>query len=147
MGETVPLHLIKLCVGVTTLAELAEWQAQRLEDMRRAGQTPELFHITRNMPKRVEEILPDGSLYWIINGKITARQRLLAVRRIEREGVPHCALVLDADLVKVEPWARRPFQGWRYLAQSDAPPDLGGRPDGGEQSDELRRELVSLGLL
>ncbi len=142
-----PLHLIKLCVGVGTLSELAAWQAQRLEDKRRARQTPELIHITRNMPKRHDEILPDGSLYWVIKGWIMARQRLLAIRRIEKDGVPHCALVYDADLVTVEPRARRPFQGWRYLAEKDAPPDIGRWSDGGDLSEDLRRELVSLGLL
>jgi hypothetical protein len=32
--------------------------------------------------------------------------------------------VLDHDLIATEIQSRRPFQGWRYLAGDDAPPDL-----------------------
>jgi hypothetical protein len=142
-----PLHLIKLCVGVDSLSDLAAWQAQRLDEQRRAQQTPELIHLTRHMPKRSEAILSGGSLYWVVKGWITARQRVLALRRTEKNGVPHCALVFDADLVAVKPRARRPFQGWRYLPEGDAPPDIGRRSADGDLSEELRRELVSLGLL
>ena len=41
---------------------------------------------------------------------------------------------------------RRPFQGWRYLAAKEAPPDIGKGGDAG-LPDKLRRELAALGLL
>jgi hypothetical protein len=42
----------------------------------------------------------------------------------------------------------RPFQGWRYLAQSDVPPDLGSAGTGlAAMPEPLRRELRELGLL
>ena len=41
----------------------------------------------------------------------------------------------------VLPRPYRPFQGWRYLAPKDAPPDLGGAGDVAEMPEALRREL------
>lgn len=142
-----PQHLIKLCVGPGTLSELAAWQAHRLEEKRRAGEVPELSHVTRHMPKRGSEIIPGGSLYWVIKGWILARQALLDLRRVEKHGVPHCALIFDPSLVMVEPRPRRPFQGWRYLSDTDAPPDMGLWTHDADGSLSLQRELVSLGLL
>ena len=142
------IHLIKLCVGATSLNDLASWQAQRLDDKRRAGEKPELLHITRQTPKRAEEVLDGGSLYWVMNGFITARQRLLELRPVERDGIPHCALVYHPDLITVEPRPRRPFQGWRYLEAADAPRDMGKWVLGAEdQSMSLQNELIALGIL
>ena len=142
------VHLIKLAVGATGLNDLAAWQAQRLADKRAAGIAPELLHITRQTPKRAEEVLDGGSLYWVIGGFVAARQRLLELRPIERDGVPHCALVYDPELITVEPRPRRPFQGWRYLDPADAPRDMGKWVLGAEdQSMSLQNELIALGLL
>jgi hypothetical protein len=135
---TMTLHLIKLCVGVTTLSDLAALQAGRL---------PELYHVTRQTPKRAAELIPGGSLYWVMTGRIVARQRLLELRPVERDGVPYCALVYDPVLVTVEPRPRRPFQGWRYLTEEDAPPDIGVWTHESDKSLSLRNELVSFGLL
>ena len=142
------VHLIKLCVGAAGINDLADWQAQRLDEKRRLGLAPELLHITRQTPRRAAEVLDGGSLYWVMNGFITVRQTLLELRPVERDGVPHCALVYDPDLITVEPRPRRPFQGWRYLDAEDAPRDMGilGK-DSGDQSLELRNELIALGLL
>src|SRR6201996_9728258 len=119
------LHLIKLCVGVDTLQELADWQKKRLKEKRAKGQKPELMHITRQFPKRAEELLDGGSLYWVIKGQIAARQKLIALRPLTRDGVPHCGLVYDKKLVPVIRRPRAAFQGWRYLDAADAPPDIG----------------------
>src|ERR1700754_759925 len=75
-----PLHIIKLCVGCDSLAELADWQKKRLKEKRAKGQKPELVHITRMTPKRADEVLDGGSLYWVVKGQIMARQRLLDLR-------------------------------------------------------------------
>jgi hypothetical protein len=142
-----PLHLIKLCVGIDSLSELADWQAQRLKEMKRNRQKPELVHITRQTPKRATEILNGGSLYWVIKGWISARQRLLELRPLMRDGVPHCGFVYDPELVAVQPRARRAFQGWRYFESAEAPPDAAHWHGGTDLPEELRRELTSLGLL
>jgi hypothetical protein len=140
------LHIIKLCVGVTEIAELAEWQARRLRE------NPPLRHLTRMMPKRAGDLLDGGSLYWVIGGFVRVRQRLLDVREDQREdGSACCALVLDKDLVPVELRPQKPFQGWRYLDPAAAPPDLprGAVPARGIEKlpPEMRKQLQALGLI
>lgn len=141
------LHLIKLCVGVDSLSELAEWQQERLAERKRTGQPAELVHITRNTPRRAAELLDGGSLYWVIGGIITARQKLLDFRPVDRDGVPHCALVYAPQLIAVEPRPRRPFQGWRYLEAGDAPSDKAVSAKDEGASEELERELIRLGII
>jgi hypothetical protein len=141
------LHMIKLCVGCDSLTELADWQKKRLKEKRAKGQKPELVHITRMTPKRADEILGGGSLYWVIKGQIAARQKLLAFRAVTRNGVPHCGLVYDKELVPVVARPRRAFQGWRYLEDQDAPPDLSHTKGAKDLPEALQRELAALGLL
>jgi hypothetical protein len=142
-----PLHIVKLCVGCDSLADLSAWQKRRLAQQRAKGKTPELVHVTRQTPRRAGELLDGGSLYWVVKGQIAARQKLLALRPLRKDGVPHCGLVYDKKLVAVVPRPRRAFQGWRYLEAADAPPDLP-TPRGGRGLPEaLQRELAALGLL
>lgn len=139
------LHLIKLSVGPESLAELESWQTQHLQMLARAGKTPELVHITRQTPKRASELLDGGSIYWVIKGWLCARQRLIELRPLLCDGVPHCGLVYDSELVRVRPRQRRPFKGWRYFDTKDASPDVA--KEVGDLPDALRRELTELGLL
>lgn len=141
------IHLIKLSVGPESLADLEAWQAQRIKEQKRHGQTPELMHITRQTPKREEELLSGGSIYWVIKGFVCARQRLIELRPLVRDGVPHCGLVYDKEMVRVHPRPHRPFQGWRYLTLKDAPPDIAKGAAEEDMPDEMRRELAHLGLL
>ncbi len=144
------LHLVKLCVGATSIADLAQWQKERLAEQARAGTTPRIVHRTFQTPKRGAELLDGGSLYWVIKGVIAARQKVVALDEGTRDdGTPCCLLVLDKKIVPVRPVPRRAFQGWRYLDPADAPPDLGGGKDGGLDAmpQAMRRELVALGLL
>lgn len=143
-----PLHIIKLCVGCDSLAELADWQKKRLKEKRAKGQKLELVHITRMTPKRADEILGGGSLYWVIKGQIAARQRLLDIREVKsRNAPPKCGLVYEAKLVPTLRRHHRPFQGWRYLATKDAPPDARALKGGKGLPEALRVELAELGLL
>ena len=143
------LNLIKLCVGCDSIDDLAGWQARRLADMRRSGEPEELKHTTRMMPRRREELLDGGSLYWVIRGFVQARQRLADIRPFtDAEGIRRCHLVLGRDLVAVAPRPCRAFQGWRYYPATDAPADLGEPAAGTDGMPvELRRELAALGLL
>ena len=141
------LHLIKLCVGVDSLQELADWQKKRLKEKRAKGQKPELIHVTRQMPKRAAELLQGGSLYWVIRGQIMARQTLLELREMKKNGVPHCGLVYDKELIAVVARPRRAFQGWRYLEDKDAPADLSRTKGAKGLPEALQRELAALGLL
>jgi hypothetical protein len=142
------LHIIKLCVGAESIEDLAHWQAGRLkEQKKRKAKKLELVHVTRMMPKRKDEVLDGGSLYWVIKGQIAVRQKLLDIREVTKNGTPHCGLVYDAKLVPVQRRAHRPFQGWRYFKPEDAPPDARGGKGGQGLPEALQKELVELGLL
>lgn len=137
-----PLHLIKLCVGVAEIEELRNWQTRRLA---REG---EVYHVTRMVPRRKGELLEGGSLYWVIRGQVQVRQRLTdIVAFTDAEGVRRCRLMLDPELVPVRPQPRRAFQGWRYLEPADAPPDLDRADEIDDMPVKMRAELAELGLL
>jgi hypothetical protein len=142
------LHLIKLCVGVNTLEELARWQAKRVAALKKKRAKPELVHITRQTPKRASELLDGGSLYWVIRGHIAARQRLIDIRPARaKDGVPRCGLVYETKLIPTVRRARGPFQGWRYLDPKDAPPDARSVQRSAGLPAALCAELAELGLL
>jgi hypothetical protein len=125
------VHLLKLCVGADAVEDLVAWQAGRIAEARAAGQDPRPVHVTRMRPRREAELMDGGSLYWVIKGMVLARQRILALEeRVSADGIARCALRLDPEVVRTHPQPRRPFQGWRYLRQEDAPRDLMGREDG-----------------
>jgi len=144
-----PLHLIKLCVGCDSVKDLEDWIQEKWRRSRKRGRAREHFHITRMAPKRIDEILDGGSLYWVIRGEVCCRQRLVAVRPfVDRDGVGRCRLIMNPKVVLVEPRPCRAFQGWRYLADKDAPRDLSQAKGGaGGLPEALRRELRELGLL
>jgi hypothetical protein len=143
------LHLIKLCVGCDSITDLEEWIEENRALHRRLGRDYEQTHTTRMVPKRIDELLDGGSLFWVIKGHVAARQTLLDVRPFtDADGIGRCRLVLDQTVVTVEPRPYRPFQGWRYLAVKDAPRDIDLKSgDLGQMPDEMRRELAELGLL
>jgi hypothetical protein len=146
----VALHLIKLCVGPASIADLEARQARFLAEALRDGRTAAPFHVTRTLPKRHREITGQGSIYWVIRGTLSCRQAITAIEPLTGEdGIPRCRLVFDPRLVPVAPRPYRPFQGWRYLTAGDAPADLGAEASGdlAEMPESLRRELVGLGLL
>ncbi|MBI3451619.1 MAG: DUF1489 domain-containing protein [Rhodospirillales bacterium] len=145
-----PLHLIKLCVGIDAVEELAALQKKRIAQQRTAGvKKPVLRHLTRNTPKRAAEILDGGSLYWVIKGVVRVRQRLVdIVPGKTKDGEPRCELRFDRKLVRVVPRRMRAFQGWRYLNAADVPPDLADMGKGAvDMPAEMAEELRALGLL
>ena len=140
------LNLIKLCVGCDSIDHLARWQKERVQALKKRGAKLELTHTTRMVPKRTEELLDGGSLYWVIKGIVSVRQRLIDVRPFrDKEGISRCHLVYTPDLVVVAPRPKRAFQGWRYLSAKEAPPDLGKFDK--KMPGKLQRELAELGLL
>ncbi len=144
-----PLHLVKLCVGADSVGDLEDWITSRLAEKRRLGEPAEHKHTTRMVPKRRDELLDGGSLYWVIKGQIAVRQTLVDIRSFtDAGGIGRCDLVLDPILVEVDPRPRRPFQGWRYLVDKEVPPDFGAvLPDVRAMPEPLRRELRDLGLI
>ena len=143
------LHLIKLCVGTSSIEDLAEWQhANRRRKHKPSGRAC-VYHTTFQTPKRQAELLAGGSLYWVIKGMIEVRQSLVGFEEGTKEdGSPCCLLLLDPALHPVRPVPRRAFQGWRYLSADDAPDDLkAGRRGLSELPPRMRKELAELGLI
>jgi hypothetical protein len=149
------LHLIKLCVGCDSVKDLQDWIKEKLK-ARKAGKAGkagtrkrERNHTTRMVPKRADEIIGGGSLYWVIRGQIMCRERILDIRPfVDKEGVGRCHIVLDCKPVLVEPRPYRAFQGWRYFTPTDAPRDLDRAAPGAKDMPEaMRRELRDMGLL
>ena len=136
-----PLHLLKLAVGIEDLEHLRRIRAARSEE--RGGS----WVYTRNHPRRASEILAGGSIYWIIRGQIRVRQLVTGFHRERDDNGRRCCLIeVDKMLVPTlsRPW--RPFQGWRYLSPKDTPEDCSDAA-GEPPSDRLLFELRSLGLI
>ncbi len=138
------LHLVKLAVGVRDLPQLRALQAER------ALREPPLRHRTRNMPRRAAEIVAGGSMYWVIGGAMIARQRIVEIVADRwDDGTPCAGLMLEATLVPVRGRLMKPFQGWRYLPDADAPADstTAAAHGASELPAALRHELEALCLL
>ncbi|MFT5540499.1 MAG: hypothetical protein ACI82H_002031 [Alphaproteobacteria bacterium] len=149
------LHLLKLAVSVYSVTDLVRFQKARRAAQRAAGDKGSTYHYTRNFPRRAEEVLDGGSLYWVIRGEIIARQRILGFDESQRPGKQRkrCAIRLAAEVVRTVPMTHRPIQGWRYFKPDDAPHDLKDAPaqsraKGAERLPaEMARELRELGLI
>lgn len=129
-----PLHLIKLCVGVSEV-ETLERNAAR-SDWR-------IVH-TRMTPKRATEIEDGGSLFWVIKGQVLCRQPVLDIATIGEGPASRCEIKLASRVIRTAPLARRPFQGWRYFDPKDAPADLS-TIDPTDLPGDLVKELRELG--
>lgn len=143
MDKTV--NLIKLCVGAAALEDLLDWQKQT----RAQGPDGLPRHVTRMWPKRAEALLNGGSLYWVFKGLVLCRQRIVRLDQVQgADGIIRCGIVLDPQVHRTQSAPKRPFQGWRYLAVRDAPPDL---PETRHDEDvlpvELNRALAEIGVL
>ena len=145
------LHLIKLCVGCDSIEDLASWQAERLKQMRKAGEkNPRLFHRTFQTPKRRDELLDGGSLYWVIKGIVQVRQPLLDIAEgTKDDGTPCCLLIFKNELVPVRPVPRRALPGLALSRPRRGARDLKrGAGDGiVAMPPKMRKQLAELGLL
>ncbi|MGR3290250.1 MAG: DUF1489 family protein [Paracoccaceae bacterium] len=135
------INLVKLCVGVESIADLASHIDAR--------QSTETRHVTRMWPKRQIELLAGGSLYWVIKGSVLARQRIVALDEvIGQDGIRRCGIRMDATLIRTQSAPKRPFQGWRYLTPENAPPDLPElRANDTAIPNDLNRALAEIGVL
>lgn len=141
------LHLIKLCVGADSVEDLERWTSARAAERLKAGEDAVNEHVTRMYPRRDGEIAGKGSLFWVIKGAVLVRQPILGFsRRTGADRIERCIIALQPTLIRTEAQPRRAFQGWRYLAEEDAPQDLASKGRGGLPP-ALGRELAELGLL
>jgi len=137
----VSLHLIKLAVGCENVEDIRRFQIARKKQIGR------IVHWTTMFPKRAEEIVKGGSLYWVIKGIILVRQRIVGIERTKGGHKP-VAIVLAPKLTRVEPRSCRPFQGWRYFSPKDAPGDLAkGSKAIAKMPASMLKSLRDLGLI
>ena len=134
------IHMQKLAVGVPSVDSLKKRVVKRC-----AGRNGKHVVLTRMVPRRADELVAGGSLYWVIGGAIRARQRVVACEPFA--GAKRCRITLDPEVVATEPVARKAFQGWRYLSTEDAPGDLRTLDPMSDLDPALHRELADLGLL
>jgi hypothetical protein len=137
-----PLHILKLSVGSDGIESFDRW----IKDVKTGRDT--MDHVTRSFPKRHAEILPGGSLYWIIKGAILLRTPIEKFEPVRGDdGIERCRIVFKPKYVIVRPTPRRAFQGWRYFDAADAPPDMPKNSGLNDMPSKMRKELAELGLL
>ena len=131
-----PLHLTKIAFGSESPATLRAWLESHEGEARLT---------TRYLPKRLAE-LDGGSLYWIHSNMLVGRSPLIG---FQETGQGRFWIRLESRLIPVRSLPKRAHQGWRYLEEKDAPPDL----DSGEEGDPstmppaMLGELMRLGLV
>ncbi|MBL6679878.1 MAG: DUF1489 family protein [Candidatus Puniceispirillales bacterium] len=135
-------HLKKIAVGIETVERLKIRQEMIFRTYGR------LFHSTRNMPKKREELIQSGSMFWIIKRYVLVRQKIINIIPVVREdGSKGCEIELDKNLTKVIPTKMKPFQGWRYYLEEEIPQDLNVNcNEDDEVPEQIRSELIKLGL-
>lgn len=139
-----PLHILKLCVGASSIDDLRHW----IKEAKQGRDT--LDHTTRMFPRRRDEIVPGGSLYWVIGGLILCRQPIVDLVAVKgADGIERCRIDFKPKIIPVEPQPRRAFQGWRYLEEADAPRDITRAKSSATSGipEKMRRDLAELGLL
>ena len=140
------LHMIKLCVGISSVEELISYRESRCVSL--PGLEGE-FHVhrTRMRPRRAPEIEGKGSLYWVIKGAVRCRQKIVKLSfETDGEGKNCCDIIMAPELVRTVPYPKRPFQGWRYLPEKDAPGDLNAQGEAKNDA-QIAAELAELGLI
>jgi len=130
------LHMTRVAVGC---ADYPALQAR----IANYGQGGEIRFTTRFKPKRADELI-GGKLHFIVKHTLVARVEIL---RFDDRSDGRIDIVCVAALERIHPQPKRAHQGWRYLADSDAP---GGVDEGDGLADlppELYRELAELSLI
>ncbi|WP_342235476.1 DUF1489 family protein [Inquilinus sp. OTU3971] len=139
-----PVHLLKVAVGISEPAQLATVQRGRrhIVDGREV-----VYGYTKRMPTRRADLIGGGSIFWVIRHVILVRQPILDMFMVtDEDGDTYCRLLYDPELTAVEARPLRAFQGWRYLDPDAAPRDLGASSES-DLPAHLQQELRALGLL
>jgi len=139
------MHLQKLSVGSESIETLAAWQEVIVARRVAKGLPAVHEHVTRMFPKRKDELLDGGSIYWVIKGLIQCRNKIIGLEETTKNGVRHCSIQMQPGPIPVIPTPKRPFQGWRYLETAAAPDDIAAL-NATDLPPKLREKLVNLGV-
>lgn len=141
--------MLKPALKIEDLFELAKRQKAALKTFKGKQKLYPVW--TSRRPARQDELLDNGSVYWIIKKQISCRQRIVDV--IEQGAAPGrekptYLILCEPQLVQTQPYPKRPFQGWRYLKPENAPADAGlFDPDQDRPPPEMEKALKELGLI
>ena len=141
------MNLIKLCVGAQNVSDLYNWQKNRIIYLENF-ENPATFLITRMRPKRENEILNGGSIFWVFKGLILARQKIIGFDNfLSEDNISRCKIILDRRIILTDTYQKKPFQGWRYFNQQEAPKDREIFSDDKTQLPlEIEKELSEIGI-
>ena len=98
---------------------------------------------TRFRPKRADELV-GGKLHFIVRHMIVGRVEIM---RFNERADGRTDIICKAELERVRPVPKRAHQGWRYLAECDAPASLGYKDGIDEMPADLYRALAQLSLI
>ncbi len=143
------LHLLRFASGHAGIDALRRAQSLAAAEFAAKGRPNIVPHYIHNRRRRADEFSSDSSLYWIIDGAFACRQQVLGFEDgIDQDGRGFTVMLLDPELVTVDPRPRKNFGGWRYLDETQVPPDLSNAQDGSDDMPtHLRQELQRLGLM
>ncbi|WP_447932656.1 DUF1489 family protein [Sphingopyxis fribergensis] len=130
------LHMTRVAVGC---ADYPALQAR----IANYGQGGEIRFTTRFKPKRADELI-GGKLHFIVKHTLVARVEIL---RFDDRSDGRIDIVCVAALERIHPQPKRAHQGWRYLADSDAPKGVDEGDGLADLPPELYRELAELSLI
>lgn len=144
------VNFLRTGVGVQSIHHLHEIQStyRQFND----GEKNYAFLTTRRTPIRANDILNGGSVYWIINRQICARQQVVDIQTLQDdEGKNFCRILMNPTIIMTSPTAHRHIQGWRYLTPEKAPSDLHPFDPNEDEIDNINpdfaKELAEAGLL
>lgn len=130
-----PLNITKIAYRSESIHTLRAWVE---------GQPDGAVMTTRYLPKRHEE-MKGGSLYWIHDHSICARS---PIKEFRQRDDGRWNIILEPQLILVEARYKRAHQGWRYMEEDKAPPDLAENEQSGDVlPGKLQNKLRKLGLV
>jgi hypothetical protein len=130
------LHMTRVAVGCADYPALQARIANYAQD-------GEIRFTTRFKPKRADELI-GGKLHFIVKHTLVARVEIL---RFDDRSDGRIDIVCVAALERIHPQPKRAHQGWRYLADSDAPKGVDEGDGLADLPPELYRELAELSLI
>ena len=83
-------HLKKIAVGIETVERLSI----RQEMIKESYGT--ILHTTRNMPKKREDLIKTGSMFWIIKRNVLVRQKIIDIVSVIPVSYTHLTLPTKA---------------------------------------------------
>jgi hypothetical protein len=72
------VNLLRMAVRIESISQLKKIQTER----RALTEGKRLHSFTRNMPKRIDELIDGGSIYWVVKRLIRVRQKIIGIEKM-----------------------------------------------------------------